>query len=182
MFISIHCSRRLRSVGPTVLTLLALTLTKTPTLSAAIPRVYIGSTMLAADRADLALNAGLWRGEFLSTREEEASSAPGASDDENHQSQQALRATDVHLNTNIVNLEGAVEEYFQDGATIHADSTGSEIMVTEETSEHLSDWEQAICDVSDGKNFQAGQKGPSMITAIIAIVGVIVVIGAYMKK
>jgi hypothetical protein len=48
--------------------------------------------------------------------------------------------------------------------------------------ENLSDWEQAICNVSDGKALSGGQKGPSMITLIVAVVGMIVVIGAYMKK
>jgi hypothetical protein len=46
----------------------------------------------------------------------------------------------------------------------------------------LTDWEQAICNVSDGKSLAVGQQGPSMITAIVAVVGVIVVLGAYMKK
>ncbi len=81
-----------------------------------------------------------------------------------------------------VNLEEAAEEYFEDGQVLLAESTGDEILATTEMPENLSDWEQAICNVSDGKARSAGQKGPSMITVIVAVVGMIVVIGAYMKK
>jgi hypothetical protein len=137
--------------------------------------------MLAADRADLAIDTGLWRGEFLRSQDEETS-APATSDDENHQSLQALRSADVRENSDVVNLEDAAEEYFEDGDVLPAESTGDEILVTGEMPENLSDWEQAICNVTDGKALSAGQKGPSMITAIVAVVGVIVVIGAYMKK
>lgn len=138
--------------------------------------------MLAANRADLALDTGLWRGEFLRIQDEEESSAPATSDDENHQGLQALRANDIRKNSDIVNLEEAAEEYFEAGDVLPADSMGEAVLATGDVPAHLSDWEQAICNVSDGKALSAGQKGPSMITAIVAVVGLIVVIGAYMKK
>ena len=138
--------------------------------------------MLAADRADLAIDTGLWRGEFLRIQDEEESSAPATSDDENHQGLQALRSNNVRENSDLVNLEEAAEEYFEAGDVLPADSTGEAILVAGDVPAHLSDWEQAICNVSDGKALAAGQKGPSMITAIVAVVGLIVVIGAYMKK
>lgn len=138
--------------------------------------------MLAADRADLALDTGLWRGEFLKAQDDKATPGPGTSDDENHQSLQALRDNDVRGNSKLVNLEGAAEEYFEDGEVLPVQTTGDDIAVTGEMQENLSDWEQAICNVSDGKALAAGQKGPSMITVIVAVVGVIVVLGAYMKK
>jgi hypothetical protein len=157
-------------------------LTESRPLYGATPAIFSGATMLAADRADLALDTGLWRGAFLKTQEEEASPVPGTSDDDDHQSLQAMRTSDVRDNSDIVNLEGAAEEYFEDGEVLTVQSTGDDIVVTGEMSENLSDWEQAICNVSDGKALAAGQKGPSMITAIVAVVGVIVVIGAYLKK
>ena len=157
-------------------------LTKSQPLNAATPGVFSGATMLAADRADLALDTGLWRGEFLKSQEEEASPTPGASDGENYQSLQAMRRTDVRKNSDLVNLEGAAEEYFEDGEVLLDQSAGGDIVVSGEINENLTDWEQAICNVSDGKALSSGQKGPSMITAIVAVVGVIVVIGAYMKK
>jgi hypothetical protein len=95
---------------------------------------------------------------------------------------QALRAAEVREKIDIVNLEEAAEEYFEDGQVLLAESTGDEILATTDMPENLSDWEQAICNVSDGKALSGGQKGPSMITVIVAVVGVIVVIGAYMKK
>lgn len=165
-----------------LLTLCVGLLTKSRPLNAGTPGVFSGATMLAADRADLALDTGLWRGEFLKAQEEEASPSSGASDDENHQSLQAMRTTDVRDNSDFVNLEGAAEEYFEEGEVLLVESTGDDIVVTGEVSENLTDWEQAICNVSDGKALAAGQKGPSMITAIVAVVGLIVVIGAYMKK
>ena len=157
-------------------------LTKSRPLNAATPGVFSTTTMLAADRADLALDTGLWRGEFLKTQEEEASPVPGASDDEDHQSLQAMRTTNVRDNSDLVNLDGAAEEYFEDGEVVPVQSTGDDIVVTSEMPENLTDWEQAICNVSDGKSLAAGQKGPSMITAVVAVVGLIVVFGAYMKK
>lgn len=138
--------------------------------------------MLAADRADLALDTGLWRREFLKVQEDEATTVPGASDAENQQSLQAMRTSDVRDNSDLVNLEEAAEEYFEDGEVLPVLTTGEDIVVTGEIAENLTDWEQAICNVSDGKALAAGQKGPSMITAIVAVVGVIVVFGAYMKK
>ena len=182
MPISIRSLLCRRFATAAVLTLCLGLLTKSRPLYAATPGVSSGATMLADDRADLALDTGLWRGEFLKTQEEEASPAPGASDDENHQSLQAMRRTDVRKNSDLVNLEGAAEEYFEDGEVLLDQSTGADIVVSGEIHENLTDWEQAICNVSDGKALAAGQKGPSMITAIVAVVGVIVVIGAYMKK
>jgi hypothetical protein len=171
-----------RSMGAMLLTLCFSLPTTSQPLSAATPRVFSGATMLAADRADLALDTGLWRGEFLKVQEEEKSSTPATSDDGNHHGLQSLRSNNVREKSDIVNLEGAAEEYFENGDALPVESTDDEIRVTGEVSENLSDWEQAICNVSDGKALSAGQKGPSMITAIVAVVGVIVVIGAYMKK
>ena len=182
MIISIRSPLCQRFATTVLLTFCLALLTKSQPLIAATPGVFSGATMLAADRADLALDTGLWRGEFLKTQEEAAAPAPGAADDENHQSLQAMRSTDVRRNSDLVNMEGAAEEYFEDGEVLPVQSTGDEIVVTGEMHENLSDWEQAICNVSDGKALGAGQKGPSMITAVVAVVGVIVVIGAYMKK
>ena len=182
MIISICSPLCQRFANVILLTLCLLLLTKSRPVNAASPGVFSGATMLAADRADLALDTGLWRGEFLKSQDEEASPVSGTSDDENHQKLQAMRSTDVRENSDIVNLEGAAEEYFEDGEVQPVPSTGDEMVVTGEIPENLSDWEQAICNVSDGKALAAGQKGPSMITAIVAVVGVIVVIGAYMKK
>ena len=182
MIISTRSPLCQRFATAALLTLCLGLLTKSRPLSAATPGVFSGATMLAADRADLTLDTGLWRGEFLKTQEEDASPVPGASDDENHQSLQAMRTIDVRDDSDIVNLEGAAEEYFEDGEVLPVQSTGDDIVETGEMSENLTDWEQAICNVSDGKALAAGQKGPSMITAIVAVVGVIVVLGAYMKK
>jgi hypothetical protein len=157
-------------------------LTKPRPLNAGTPEVYSEATMLAADRADLSMDTGLWRGEFLKTQEEDASPTPELSDDETRQSLQAMRTTDVRDNSDLVNLEGAAEEYFEAGEVVPDQSDGDEVVVTGEMAENLTDWEQAICNVSDGKTLAAGQKGPSMITVIVAVVGLIVVIGAYMKK
>jgi hypothetical protein len=165
-----------------LLTLFTLILTSSETLDAATPTCSSGRTIPAADRSDLALDTGLWRSKFLKTQDEETSPTAGLSDDERHQSLQALRAGEVHKNSDIIDLEGAAEEFFEDGNALPAELTGDEILATTVMPEHLSDWEQALCNVSDGKTLAAGQKGPSMITAVIAVVGVIVVIGAYMKK
>jgi hypothetical protein len=178
MFSSIRWSLRHHSLSAFLLTLIILILTKSHPLKAAPP----GATLLAADRADLALHTGLWRGEFLRNQDEETSAATGTSDDENHQSLQALRAAEVRKKIDLVNLEEAAEEYFEDGQVLIAESAGDEILAKTEMPENLSDWEQAICNVSDGKALSGGQKGPSIITVIVAVVGVIVVIGAYMKK
>ncbi|MFO1002132.1 MAG: hypothetical protein U0936_17490 [Planctomycetaceae bacterium] len=174
------CSHRL--IGAALLTLSLLLLAEFRPANAASPGGFSGATMLTADRADMALDTGLWRGEFLKVQEEEESTAPGTSDDENHQGLQSLRANDVVKNSEIVDLDEAAEEYLEAGETSLVESTTDEVLVSVEVPEHLSDWEQAICNVSDGKALAAGQKGPSMITAIVAVVGVIVVIGAYMKK
>jgi hypothetical protein len=165
-----------------LLTLCFGLLTKSRPLNAGTPGGFSGATMLAADRADLALDTGLWRGEFLKTQEDDTSPAPGDSVDENHQSLQSMRTSNVRDNSDLVNLEGAAEEYFEAGEVVSVQSSGDEVVVTGEMAENLTDWEQAICNVSDGKTLAAGQKGPSMITAIVAVVGLIVVIGAYMKK
>lgn len=165
-----------------LLTLCLGMLTKPRPLNAGAPGVYAGATMLAADRADLSLDTGLWRGEFLKTQEEDASPTPEASDDETLQGLQAMRTTEVRDNSGLVNLEGVAEEYFEAGEVVNVQSSGDEVVMTGEMAENLTDWEQAICNVSDGKTLAAGQKGPSMITAIVAVVGLIVVIGAYMKK
>ena len=182
MFSSIRSSLCHHSVSAVLLTLTTLTLTKSQPLKAAPPGALAEATLLAADRADLALDTGLWRGEFLRNQDEETSTATGKSDDENHQSLQALRAAEVREKTDVVNLEEAAEKYFEDGQALLAESTGDEVLAATEMPEHLSDWEQAICNVSDGKALSGGQKGPSIITVIVAVVGVIVVIGAYMKK
>lgn len=182
MFSSTRSSLRHLSVSAVLLTLTTLLLTKSQPLEAAPPGAFSGATLLAADRADLALDTGLWRGEFLKNQDEETSAATGTSDDENTQGLQALQAAEVREKTDIVNLEEAAEEYFEDGQVLLAESTGDEILATTDMPENLSDWEQAICNVSDGKALSGGQKGPSMITVIVAVVGVIVVIGAYMKK
>ena len=165
-----------------LLTLSILIVTQSQPLKAAPPGAFSGVELLAADRADLALDTGLWRGEFLRSQDDETSSDTATSDDENHQSLQALRAAEVREKIDVVNLEDAAEEYFEDGQVLLTESTGDQILTTTEMPENLSDWEQAICNVTDGKALSAGQKGPSMITVIVAVVGVIVIIGAYMKK
>lgn len=182
MLFSIRSSLLLRTAGPILMTVCNLLLMRSQPLSAAPPGVVSAATMLAADRAELALDTGLWRREFLLTQDEDSSPASEQSDDKNHQSRQALRSIKVQGNTDLVSLEGTLEEYFEEGEAPPVDSTGDDNLVTGEMPENLSDWEQAICNVSDGKALAAGPKGPSMITVIVAVVGVIVVIGAYMKK
>jgi hypothetical protein len=182
MINAIRSPFRQRTVVAILLTGCFLLITMSQSLSAATHRVFSGATILAADRADLALNTGLWRGEFLKVQEEEESSVPGTSVDESPQSLQAMRAAEVRQKVDIVNLEEAAEEYFEDGNDVPVESNSDEILVTDDVPEHMSDWEQAICNVSDGKGLAAGQKGPSMITAVVAVVGLIVVIGAYLKK
>lgn len=182
MFISIRPSLCQYRVSAILLTLCALIMTMSEPLKAAPPGVFSGATMLTADRADLALDTGLWRGEFLRSQDEETSAVAGTTDDENHKSLQSLRAAEVHAKIDVVNLEDAAEEYFEDGQMVLTELTGDEILATTEMPENLSDWEQAICNVTDGKARATGQKGPSMITVVVAVVGVIVVIGAYMKK
>jgi hypothetical protein len=181
--ITSNCSPLYHRIASVALLMLCLGLLIEPRpLHAGTSGTFSGATMLAADRADLAIDTGLWRGEFLKTQEEERSPAPGDSVEEDHQSLQAIRTTDVRDNSDFVNLEGAAEEYFEAGEVVPVQSSGDEVTVTGEMAENLTDWEQAICNVSDGKTLAAGQKGPSMITAVVAVVGLIVVIGAYMKK
>ena len=186
-FRSSLCQLRVSAI---LLTLSNLVITQSQSLKAAppedlpgsLPGAFSGVTLMTADRADLALDTGLWRGEFLKSQDEETSAVSGTSDDENQQGLQALRAADVREKIDIINLEEAAEEYFEDGQTLLAESTGDEILAATKIPGNLSDWEQAICNVTDDRNLSSGRKGPSMITVIVAVVGMIVVIGAYMKK
>jgi hypothetical protein len=186
-FRSSLCQLRVSAI---LLTLSTLVITQSQPLKAAppgdlsgsLPGAFSGATLMTADRADLALDTGLWRGEFLNSQDEETSAVAGTLDDKNQQGLQAMRASDVSKRIDVVNLEDAAEEYFEDGEVLLTESTGDEILAATEIPENLSDWEQAICNVTDDKNLSGGQKGPSMITVIVAVVGMIVVIGAYMKK
>jgi hypothetical protein len=186
-FRSPQCQLRVSAI---LLTLSSLVITQSHPLKAAppedlpgsLPGAFSGVILMTADRADLALDTGLWRGEFLKNQDEETSAVSGTSDDENQQGLQALRAADVREKIDIINLEEAAEEYFEDGQALLAESTGDQILAATKIPGNLSDWEQAICNVTDDRNLSGGRKGPSMITVIVAVVGMIVVIGAYMKK
>lgn len=182
MILSIRSPHCPRFATVTLLTFCLALLTWSRPLTAATPGGVSAAMLLAADRADLALDTGLWRGEFLKVQDEEDSAVPGTSDDESHQILQAVRTTDGHHSSDVVNLEEAAEEYFEEGEVLLVQSTVDDTVMSGEMPENLTDWEQAICNVSDGKALAGGQKGPSMITAIVAVVGVIVVLGAYMKK
>lgn len=181
MFLSVCLPFYERRAGIILFILFALLLIISGSLNAATPNGDSVTTMRTADRADLAMDTGLWRGEFLKSSDDEASDGSGPSDEDNHRTMQALRATEVIKHSDSVNLKGIAEEYFEDGESLPMESADDQVLAVVEMPEHLSDWEQAICNVTDGKA-AAGQKGPSVITAIVAVVGVIVVVGAYLKK
>lgn len=186
-FRSPQCQLRVSAILLTLSTLVItqsqpLKATPPPDLHGSLPGAFSGTTLMTADRADLALDTGLWRGEFLKSQDEETSAVAGTADDENQQGLQAQRANDVNERIHFINLEDTAEEDFEDADVLLTESTGDEILAATEIPENLSDWEQAICNVTDNKNLSGGQKGPSMITVIVAVVGMIVVIGAYMKK
>jgi hypothetical protein len=144
-------------------------------------------------RPDLQLQSDLWSSIFLKS--------PDESDDPN-----APQATSQVLNSAgargraVPSVQGSAQadartsEFQGDMAAVSLEEqfldldAGTEMTDSTESSgcddrcdSTLSDWEQAVCTATGGTR-KSSQNGPSIITGVVAVVGAIVVGGAYFKS
>lgn len=125
------------------------------------------------DRADLSLGAALWRSEFL-----------GADTKKHPEEAAESSATRRHADRSDEVFSGlaAAEDFYENETLFSSDSAAIDHSADHSSTQSMNDWQNAVCnaDGSQGKHITA--QGPSAVTAVVAVVGAVVVFGAYFKS
>lgn len=133
------------------------------------------------DRADLALSTNLWHAEFLA--QAGGKDPTDLRDGDRARLSSGTSRAFVSSETDNNSVKDAAEELFEDAMQLPLDDIVPQSSALSVSCQTLSEWEMAICNAGDPQNNAVAQQGgPSAVTAIVAIVGAIVVLGAYTRK
>lgn len=125
------------------------------------------------DRADLSLDASLWRSIFhRADGKENWDEASGGS-------VTPLQAS--HPDAVFSGLTAA-EDFFENESLFSVDSASLNRSVQSSATQTMTDWQNAVCNADGVQGKKTTAQGPSAVTAVVAVVGAVVVFGAYFKS
>ena len=153
---------------------LALALCLTPSSVSGMSYDEDSRTLTVAIQADLSLITDFWRSQFRNTAEENPTS-PDLGDAANSH---APRSSVVGAPSTMT--EELVPEVDGD-LPIATESDALTVAAVDSETLAMSDWESAESRAGNSRGKTFTKDGPSMVTAIVGVVGLIVVFGAYLK-
>ena len=132
--------------------------------------------------SDLSLSTNLWRSEFVTDAAEQNDRSDGA-DGEGAAGQfsgpreNSDGGKQETRRSKVVRLE---EQLFENqAATVETELSGTDTIAQSENQAALSDWEKAATRSSGGIGIGATSSGPSIISMVVGVVGIMIVVGAY---
>lgn len=150
---------------------LALALCWTPQSVVGMSSSEDSRSLPVAIQTDLSLVTDFWRSQFRNTAEENSTS-PELSDAPGPRS------------SNVDSTPAMTEELVPEVAgdlPIATESDALEVAPIDSEMLAMSDWESAESQAGNSRGKTFTKDGPSMVTAVVGIVGLIVVFGAYLK-
>lgn len=130
--------------------------------------------------SDLSISTNLWRSEFVLEAAEEKESpegTDGAADQSSGPSEVPAGTNDRIRHAKVVGLEELLLD--SQGTTIETKPSGYDDLVQGDNQASLSDWEKAATRSAGGIGVGATSSGPSIISMVVGVVGIMIVVGAY---
>lgn len=124
------------------------------------------------ERADLSFEAALWRSEFQRAGQKQSP----ADATETSETAPGANPTDE-----VFSGLTAAEDFFENEALFSSYASSIDRSVHHSSTQSITDWESAVCN-ADGVQGRKTTAGPSAVTAVVAVVGAVVVFGAYFKS
>ncbi len=143
----------------------------------------IGAAIRGVDRADLAFGTDLWRSEFMRSEDDRDETKDADSRDTDLEGT-VVNGTTVPTPRSALALSfaDAAEDFFEDGMGPMMEETTDRSISIADSQLSLSEWDQAAASaLAPGDKITSSEGGPSAVTAVVAIVGAIVIVGAYLK-
>jgi hypothetical protein len=125
------------------------------------------------DRADLSLEAGMWRSEF------QWADSKKSPDDTSGKSDTPMTANNT--DAAFSGLTAAVD-CFENESLLDTEASSVNRDVQHPLNQTMTDWENAIFNADGVQKKTMSAQGPSAVTAVVTVVGAVVVFGAYCKS
>jgi hypothetical protein len=175
--------RRQSLLSIKLLTAIALGMAAESNLCSAAVSPGTGAATRGIDRADLALRTDLWHSEFMRSEDDKDETKDAESQDPDLEGSLVNGTTVAALRSSLsLSVADAARDFFEDGMGPMMEETTDRSPAITESQLSLSEWDQAaVSAVAPSDRIIPSEGGPSAVTAVVAIVGAIVIVGAYLK-